>query len=120
MAPDARSARADWSRARRWRARFGAAVLRFGDDKPRTRLIRRAEYEVAGWQLEGRLARGKLWEEPGDSNGLYAWELVAARDIAPRLRLRPYAGGSDGSAFLQGTGSGYTRNYLGASLLWFH
>jgi hypothetical protein len=36
------------------------------------------------------------------------------------LRLRLYAGGSDSSAFLQGTGSGYTRNYLGTSLIWFY
>jgi tetratricopeptide (TPR) repeat protein len=82
--------------------------------------LARVEHEAYGWLLEARLAFGKLWETPGDSNGLYAWELVAARDLAPSLRLRLYAGGSDSSAFLQGTGSGYTRNYLGASLIWFY
>jgi tetratricopeptide (TPR) repeat protein len=81
--------------------------------------LARVEHEAAGWLLEARLALGMLWETPGDSSGLYAWELVAARDLAPMLRLRLYAGGSDSSSFLQGTGSGYTRNYLGASLIWF-
>lgn len=83
-----------------------------------------AEHETDGWLLEARLALGKLWETPwfapGDDSGLYAWQLSAARDLAPDLRLRLYAGGSDSSAFLQGTGSGYTRNYLGASLTWFY
>ena len=82
--------------------------------------LARVEHEAYGWLLEARLALGMLWETPGDSSGLYAWELVAARDLAPELRLRLYAGGSDSSAFLQGTGSGYTRNYLGASLIWFY
>jgi len=82
--------------------------------------LARVEHEAYGWLLEARLALGKLWETPGDSSGLYAWELVAARDLAPDLRLRLYAGGSDSSAFLQGTGSGYTRNNLGASLIWFY
>jgi len=83
-----------------------------------------AEHETDGWLLQARLALGKLWETPwftpSDSNGLYAWELVAARDLAHDLRLRLYAGGSDSSAFLQGSGSGYTRNYMGASLIWFY
>ena len=83
-----------------------------------------AEHETDGWLLEARLALGKLWETPwfaaSDDSGLYAWQLSAARDFAPGLRLRLYAGGSDSSAFLQGTGSGYTRNYLGASLIWFY
>jgi hypothetical protein len=83
-----------------------------------------AEHETDGWLLQARLALGKLWETPwftpSDSNGLYAWELVAASDLAHDLRLRLYAGGSDSSAFLQGTGSGYTRNYMGASLIWFY
>lgn len=83
----------------------------------------RAEYETAGWLLEARLALGKLWETPWgaprDSNGLYTWELSMARDFAPTLRVRAYAGGSDSGGFLQGTGSGYTRNYVGASLIWF-
>jgi len=82
--------------------------------------LARVEHEAYGWLLEARLALGKLWETPGDSSGLYAWELVAARDLAPDLRLRLYAGGSDSSAFLQGTGSGNTRNNLGASLIWFY
>lgn len=82
--------------------------------------LARVEHEAYGWLLEARLALGKLWETPGDSSGLYAWELVAARDLAPDLRLRLYAGGSDSSAFLQGTGSGYTRNNVGASLIWFY
>lgn len=80
----------------------------------------RAEHEAAGWLLEGRLALGRLWETPGDSSILYAWEVSAARDLAPMLRFRAYAGGSDSSGFLQGAGSGYTRNYVGASLTWFH
>lgn len=84
------------------------------------KLLARAEHETAGWLLEARLALGKLWETPGESNGLYAWELSAARDLAPMLRLRLHAGGSDSSAFLQSTGSGYTRNYLGASLIWLY
>jgi tetratricopeptide (TPR) repeat protein len=81
--------------------------------------LARVEHETHGWLLEGRLALGMLWESPGDDSGLYAWEVAAARDLAPMLRLRLYAGGSDSSAYLQGTGSGYTRNYAGASLLWF-
>jgi tetratricopeptide (TPR) repeat protein len=84
------------------------------------KMLARAEHETAGWLLDARLALGKLWETPGDDSGLYAWELSAARDLATMLRLRLYAGGSDSSAFLQGTGSGYTRNYLGTSLIWFY
>lgn len=84
------------------------------------KVLARAEQETAGWLLEARLAVGNLWETPGDSSGLYAWELSAAHDLAPLLRLRLVAGGSDSSVFLQGTGSGYTRNYLGASLIWFY
>jgi tetratricopeptide (TPR) repeat protein len=82
--------------------------------------LARVEHEAAGWLLDARLALGKLWETPGGDSGLYAWELSAARDLAPMQRLRLYAGGSDSSAFLQGTGSGYTRNYLGTSLIWFY
>lgn len=86
--------------------------------------LARAEHEAAGWLLEARLALGKLWETPWDaprdSSGLYTWELSAARDLAPMLRMRAYAGGSDSSGFLQGSGGGYTRNYVGASLIWFH
>jgi Flp pilus assembly protein TadD len=81
--------------------------------------LARAEHEIAGWLLEGRVALGKLWETPGDSSGLYAWELAAARDLAPMLRLRLFAGRSDSSTF-QRSGSGYTRNYLGASLIRFY
>jgi tetratricopeptide (TPR) repeat protein len=88
------------------------------------KLQARAEHAVAGWQVDGRLALGKLWETPWDAprddSGLYAWELSAVRDLAPMQRLRFYAGGSDSSAFLQGSGTGYTRNYLGASLIWFY
>lgn len=87
------------------------------------KLFAHAEHESAGWLLEARLALGKLWETPwngpGDSSGLYAWQLAATRDLVPMLKLRLYAGGSDSSGFLQGSGSGYTRNYLGASLIWF-
>ena len=82
------------------------------------KLFAQAEHETAGWILGGRLALGRLWETPGSSSGLYAWELSAARNLDPMLRLRLYAGGSDSSAFLR-TGGGYTRNYLGASLIWF-
>lgn len=81
------------------------------------KMIGRVEHEAAGWLLDARLALGQLWETPGDSNGLYAWEASAARDLAPRLRLRLHAGGSDSSA-LSRTGSGYTRNHAGASLIW--
>lgn len=88
------------------------------------KLFAHAEHEAAGWLLEARLALGKLWETPwdapGDNSGLYAWQLAATRDLTPMLRLRLVAGGSDSSAFLQGSGSGYTRNYLGASLIWFY
>ncbi len=83
------------------------------------KLLARTEYETAGWLLEARFALGRLRETPGASSGLYAWELSAARDLAPMLRLRLYAGGSDSSAFLR-TGSGYTRNHLGTSLIWFY
>lgn len=83
------------------------------------KLLARAEHEVAGWLLEARLALGRLWETPGDSSGLYNWELAAARDLAPMLRLRAFAGRSDSSAFSR-SGGGYTRNYLGASLIWFY
>jgi tetratricopeptide (TPR) repeat protein len=83
------------------------------------KMFARAEHEAAGWLLEARLALGKLWETPGSSSGLYAWELAAVRDLAPMLRLRLVAGRSDSSTF-QSTGGGYTRNYLGASLIWFY
>lgn len=83
------------------------------------KLQARAEHETAGWLMEARLALGKLWETPGGGSGLYAWELSASRDLAPQFRLRLHAGGSDSSAFLR-TGSGYTRNYLGGSLIWFY
>ncbi|MFZ3173660.1 MAG: tetratricopeptide repeat protein [Thiobacillus sp.] len=83
------------------------------------KMLARAEHETASWLLEARLALGKLWETPGDSNGLYAWELSAARDLTSMLRLRLYAGGSDSSTFQNG-GSGYTRDYLGASLIWLY
>lgn len=83
------------------------------------KLQARAEQKAAGWLLEARLALGKLWETPGGSSGLYAWELSASRDLAPQFRLRLHTGGSDSSAFLR-TGSGYTRNYLGASLIWYY
>ncbi len=83
------------------------------------KLQARAEHETAGWLLDARLALGKLWETPGGSSGLYAWELSASRDLAPQFRLRLHTGGGDSSAFLR-TGSGYTRNYLGASLIWFY
>ena len=79
----------------------------------------RAEHETAGWLLEAQLALGKLWETPGGSSGLYAWELSATHALTPLLRLRLNAGGSDSSAFLR-TGSGYTRNTLGASLIWLY
>lgn len=82
--------------------------------------LARAEHEAGGWLLEARLAVGTLRETPGDSSGLYAWELAAARNLAPMLRFRVVAGGSDSSGFLQGSGSGYTRNYLGANLIWFY
>lgn len=82
------------------------------------KLLARAEHEAGKWLLEGRLALGRLWETPGSDSGLYSWELSAARNLDPMLRLRLYAGGSDSSAFLR-TGGGYTRNYLGASLIWF-
>jgi len=83
------------------------------------KMLARAEQETAGWLLEARLALGELWETPGNSSGLYAWEMSAARNLEPMLRLRVYAGGSDSSAF-QRSGGGYTRNYLGASLIWFY
>ena len=83
------------------------------------KMLARAEHETAGWLLEARLALGKLWETPGDSSGLYAWELSAARNLASTLRLHLYAGGSDSSTF-QSSGGGYTRNYLGASLVWLY
>lgn len=79
----------------------------------------RAEHEAAGWLFGGKVALGRLDETPGTSSGLYAWELSAARDLSSQLHLRLYAGGSDSSA-LSRTGSGYTRNFLGASLLWFY
>lgn len=111
---------------------IGLEGMRFSDTDPsidrgyynperyrELKMLARAEGEVANWLLETRLALGKLWETPGSSSGLYAWELSAARDVARLLRLRLYAGGSDSSTF-QSSGSGYTRNYLGASLIWFY
>lgn len=78
-----------------------------------------AEHETAGWLLGGKLALGRLAETPGTNNGLYTWELSAARDITPLLHLRLYVGGSNSSA-LSSTGSGYIRNYLGASLIGYY
>jgi len=83
------------------------------------KMLARAEHETTGWLLEARLALGKLWETPGDSSGLYAWELSATHSPIPDLRLRLYAGGSDSSTF-QSSGGGYTRNYLGANLAWLY
>jgi tetratricopeptide (TPR) repeat protein len=83
------------------------------------KMLARAEHETAGWLLEARLALGKLWETPGDSSGLYAWGLSATRHLVSTLRLHLYAGGSDSSTF-QSSGGGYTRNYLGASLVWLY
>ena len=110
----------------------GLEAMGFSDTDPRIdrgyynperyrefKMLARAEHEVADWLLETRLALGKLWETPGSSSGLYAWEVSAARDVARLFRLRVYAGGSDSSTF-QSSGSGYTRNYLGASLIWFY
>lgn len=78
-----------------------------------------AEYQSAGWLLGAKLALGQLVETPGTRSGLYAWELSASRNLQAGLQLRLHAGGSDSSA-LSRTGSGYTRNYLGASLSWFY
>lgn len=79
----------------------------------------RAEHEAAGWLLGAKLTLGRLDETPGTTSGLYSWELSAARDLSSQLQLRVYAGGSDSSA-LSRTGSGYTRDFLGASLIWFY
>ncbi len=78
-----------------------------------------AEHETAGWLLGAKLALGQLKETPGTQSGLYAWELSATRDLAPMLKVHLYAGGSDSSA-LSRTGSGYTRDFVGASLVWFY
>lgn len=83
------------------------------------KVFARAEHETAGWRLGAKLALGQLDETPGTSSGLYAWELSAARELTPLLQLRLYAGGSDSSA-LSRTGSGYTRDFLGASLIWYY
>jgi hypothetical protein len=78
-----------------------------------------AEHETAGWLLGGKLALGRLAETPGTNNGLYTWELSAARDLTPLLHLRLYVGSSNSSA-LSRTGSGYIRDYLGASLIGYY
>jgi len=41
----------------------------------------------------------KAMETPGESSGLYAWELSAARDLAPMLRLRLYAAAATAAPF---------------------
>jgi tetratricopeptide (TPR) repeat protein len=83
------------------------------------KVFARAEHEAAGWLLGAKLALGALSETPGTHSGLYAWELSATRDLAPKLQIHLYAGGSDSSA-LSRTGSGYTRDFIGASLIWFY
>lgn len=114
------------------RLRFGVESMGFNDSNAllargyynpesyrEVKLFAHIEHEVAGWQLAGKLALGRLQETPGGSNGLYAWELSASRNLDTMLRLSLSAGGSDSSAFLR-TGSGYSRNYVGASLIWFY
>ncbi len=83
------------------------------------KVFARAEHETAGWLLGAKLALGELSETPGTRSGLYAWELSATRDLAPTLQIHLYAGRSDSSA-LSRTGSGYTRDFVGASLIWFY
>jgi tetratricopeptide (TPR) repeat protein len=77
----------------------------------------RAEHQAAGWLLGAKLALGQLVETPGTRSGLYAWELSASRDLGARLQFRLHIGGSDSSA-LSRTGTGYTRDFAGASLIW--
>jgi len=79
----------------------------------------RAEHEAAGWLLGAKFALGRLSETPGTSSGLYAWELSVARDLTSQFQFRSYLGGSDSSA-LSRTGNGYSRNFFGASLIWFY
>ena len=83
------------------------------------KVFARAEHEAAGWLLGAKLALGELSETPGTHSGLYAWELSATRDLASMLQIHLYAGGSDSSA-LSRTGSGYTRDFVGANLIWFY
>jgi tetratricopeptide (TPR) repeat protein len=110
------------------RLAVGVEAMGFDDSKPEIdrgyynperyregKFFGRLEHEAGGWLLETRLALGQLNETPGDASGLYAWEVSAARDLTPTLRLRFYAGGSDSGAFLA-TGSGYNREYMGVSL----
>lgn len=114
------------------RVKLGLESMGFNDSNPalargyynpesyrEVKIFAQAEHEVAGWQLAGKLALGRLVETPGGSSGLYVWELSASRDLDAQLRLRLTAGGSDSSAFLR-TSSGYNRNYVGISLVWFH
>ncbi len=73
------------------------------------------EHRAAGWLLAARLALGRFKETPGSSGNLASWEFSAEREIFHDLFFRAYGGGSD-SGSLSGGGSGYSRDYLGASL----
>ena len=114
------------------RLSLGVEAMGFNDSNPaidrgyynparyhEAKIYARAEHEAAGWLLGAKLALGRLDETPGTSSGLYSWELSATRDFSSQLQLRFYAGSSDSSA-LSRTGSGYTREFLGASLIWFY
>ena len=114
------------------RLSLGVEAMGFNDSDPtidrgyynparyrEAKIYARAEHEAAGWLLGAKLALGRLDETPGTSSGLYSWELSATRDFSSQLQLRLYAGSSDSSA-LSRTGSGYTREFLGASLIWFY
>lgn len=78
-----------------------------------------AEHRVAGWHLAARVALGRFRETPGNSGDLASWEFSAEREILHALFFKLYGGGSD-SGNLSGGGSGYSRDYLGASLHWIY
>lgn len=109
------------------RLTFGIEGMGFNDSNPpspgrgyyspdRYREIKfagRVDAETHGWNLYGKAALGKLWEQPGSSSTLYQVEASAAHATTWGT-IRFYAGRSD-SASLTSGGGGYWRSYVGAT-----
>ena len=111
------------------RITFGIAAMGFNDSAPpvpyrgyyspdqyrEIKLTAALEAERAGWNWQLNGALGRLQENANAGNTLYALEASATRPLDDWGTLRFYAGRSDSAALSQGSGSGYTRNYIGAT-----
>ncbi|MES1998566.1 MAG: tetratricopeptide repeat protein [Pseudomonadota bacterium] len=111
------------------RITFGIAAMGFNDSAPpvpyrgyyspdqyrEIKLTAALEAERAGWNWQLNGALGRLQENANAGDTLYALEASATRPLDDRGTLRFYAGRSDSAALSQGSGGGYTRNYIGAT-----